>query len=289
MSSRNFVTLFRGETYHSVLTHIHELRNLLPPKVNLMALTAITTTKLRLEVTRMLGLGNEIVVSLSPCRDNIMYATAPFKTLERTFEPIIAMLRKERRNCPRIIVFCQRIEDTADLYIHFRYKLQADFTEPPGAPDNLQRFRLVDMLHSCLTADLREKILNSITTNSNLRVLFTTAAFGVGMDCLDVRQVIHLGPPNDLESYVQQAGYAGRDSKPSLSLLLRKMKRGRYIDRCVSDYISNDSVCRRDTLFANFDGYTRSFSGPLCLCCDICSKTCICSSCSENVKSFVFC
>ncbi len=41
----------------------------------------------------------------------------------------------------------------------------------------------------------------------------------MGLDCSDVRQVIHLGASEDLESYIQESGRGGRDGKPSLALL----------------------------------------------------------------------
>ena len=119
---------------------------------------------------------------------------------------------------------------------------------------------------------------------SSLRVVVATVAFGMGIDCPDVRQVINLGSPADIESYVQETGRAGRDDLPCIA---KKSNAGRQIGKAMITYCNSQTVCRRDILFANFDGYTRTFNGPLCLCCDICSKLCKCSRYSQNHTSFI--
>ena len=51
-------------------------------------------------------------------------------------------------------------------------------------------------------------------------MVIATTAYGLGIDCLDVRHVINFGLPSDIESYVQETGRAGRDSLPSLATLV---------------------------------------------------------------------
>ena len=55
--------------------------------------------------------------------------------------------------------------------------------------------------------------------------MIATVAFGMGIDCKDVRQEIHFGPPVDIESYVQETGQAGHDGFPALALLVVKPKK----------------------------------------------------------------
>ena len=53
-----------------------------------------------------------------------------------------------------------------------------------------------------------------------------TVAFGMGIDCPNVKQVIYVGPPSNTESYVQETEHAGHDGAPALVLLLKTKELG---------------------------------------------------------------
>ena len=59
------------------------------------------------------------------------------------------------------------------------------------------------------------------------------------MDCPDVSQVIHLGPPNDKELYAQETGCADRNGSLALAVLLLRNRRDRFIERTMDTYITN--------------------------------------------------
>ena len=267
--------IYRGDTFRDTLLRIDEVRSLIPKDVNMMALTATATRSLRASITSILDIYDPIVIAVSPCKVNIIYAVEPCESLEQSFGPFVERLRSERTNMPRIIVYCRSYTDCADLYIYFRQNLGTMFTEPPGAPDIL-RYRMVDIFTSITDPNVKECILSLFQkVDHHLRVVISTVAFGMGVDCPNVRQVVHYGPPDDTESYIQETGRAGRDDHASLALLLRKSSKGRKFDKQFKDYIDNDTQCRRDTLFQDIDNYKHLDLGHRCLYCDICAKTCL--------------
>lgn len=56
--------------------------------------------------------------------------------------------------------------------------------------------------------------------NSKLNLMVATKAFGMGIDKENIRYTIHVNYPGSIESYVQEAGRAGRDRKIALSYIL---------------------------------------------------------------------
>uniref|UniRef100_A0A1X7U944 DNA 3'-5' helicase n=1 Tax=Amphimedon queenslandica TaxID=400682 RepID=A0A1X7U944_AMPQE len=79
---------------------------------------------------------------------------------------------------------------------------------------------------SCTIDSLKTQII-SFTQQSCLRIVCATIAFGMGINCLDVRSVVHMGPPDDLKSYIQETGLAGRDILPSTAIFIVKKRFGR--------------------------------------------------------------
>ena len=263
-----------------MISHIGEIRSLLPSKVPVLALTATITKTSRVEVVRTLGLINELRIIRSPSKTNIRYRKSFFISIENSFGFIVCKLKEERASYPRTIIYCQRCEDCADLYLYFEKSLGSNFTEPPNAPHELPQFRLVDMFMSSTEEYVKEEIIKTFSVESTLRIVIATVAFGMGIDCKNVTQIIHLQPSHDVESYVQEVGRAGRNGNLSVAHLLHT-KKHKQLDNTMKEYLCNESTCRRDILFKNFEGYQHPTDLPDCLCCDVCSDSCQCSNCQQ--------
>lgn len=73
--------------------------------------------------------------------------------------------------------------------------------------------------HADISALDRSRIQQQFL-NQELEILCATTAFGMGVNKQDIRFVIHYHLSASLEDFVQESGRAGRDGKPSLSILL---------------------------------------------------------------------
>jgi superfamily II DNA helicase RecQ len=59
-----------------------------------------------------------------------------------------------------------------------------------------------------------------IDPRGTVRIVVATVAVGLGLDSPNVRHIIHWGPPEDLELYVPESRWGGRDGKQSTATLV---------------------------------------------------------------------
>lgn len=175
------------------------------PEIPMIALTATATEFVRKDIVEKLELRETEIFVQSFERKNLSYS-----------------IRYVEDKLNKILNILDSIQGTGIVYVRSRKGTEqiAEF---------LQKNKVsADFYHAGLStqerSDKQEKWINN-----KIRVMVCTNAFGMGIDKPDVRIVIHIGPPESLEEYYQEAGRAGRDGIKSYAVLLYKGGDGEQI------------------------------------------------------------
>ena len=269
-----------GEVFREWYGRLGQLRSLLPSSTPVLALTATATNDVRNKITSKLQMQGYTLIEASPDRPNIRYSVVTVKSDHMlNFGWLIDALKQYRTSLDRVVVFCRSLHTCASLYKLFAVNLREEGYEPIGSAPDVSR-HLFAMYHSKIDESDKMDILTSLRNEKGVcRVLFSTIAFGMGVDIPNIRTIIHYGPSSDVDDYVQEAGRAGRDKKFSHAIIYKyPYSMVGHVSKLMKEYVHLDKGCRRKFLMKQFTSKEIPYDGPKHMCCDLCTVHCQCDN-----------
>jgi len=151
-----------------------------------MALTATATRTTLSSVKSRLAMVDPVIVGLPP-RSNIKMIVEPCPDLSELCENLAKDLCENRAKTIKIVVFYRSLKDCGKMCSMIKKLLGKDITESPNLPEPAEHFLgfwLMDVFTAASDNDMREEIITEFCrSETKLRLIIASTAFGLGIDC----------------------------------------------------------------------------------------------------------
>ncbi len=165
-------------------------------QISFLALTASATERVKADIITQLKLENTQVFTKSFARENLSYMV--FKTEDKLY----MMEQILKKNPQPSIIYVSNRKSCVEVVNQL---LGLGF--------------LATYYNGGLSSKEKEKN-RLLWMNEKVQIMVATNAFGMGIDKANVKTVLHLQLPQNLENYYQEAGRAGRNGEKAFAVLL---------------------------------------------------------------------